>query len=200
MATKVSTAPIKKTAPAPKATTPSPASSLLPGTTGLTAVSASVSPSMTSLQSQYTQQQTDYAALVANAQTLKTSDSLSKAVDKIKAKNREIQATLDQMLGAVATAKQDSAVIGQRRQELQQRLREIDEDYRQLVASNDTMETLKRIRGYEETKVNTTIQMYFMAFIASLVLLAIVVFAFGYRSKSATTPTPAMSPATTSFM
>lgn len=161
---------------------------------------ATYAPNMTTLEAQYTRLQGEYTKMVADAQNLKDVTALRSAVTNIKAKNREIQGTLDQMLAAVATSRSSGAELNTRVTELKTKLQQINEDYGKLVSNNDALETLKRIRGYEVSKTNTKVQMYFMAFIGALVLLAIVVFAFGYRKNTATNPTPSMSTATPSLM
>lgn len=156
-------------------------------------------PSWSTLQSQYTQQQKDYASLVSGAQTLKDPVSLNTAVNNIKAKNREIQATLDKMLRIVATSSSSSKTLDSNKQALLRRLRELTDDYNQLLTNNDTIETLRRIRAYEESKTGSKIQLYLMAFAAAVVLLLVVIFAMSYFKKSATMPTAAISPAMPSF-
>jgi DNA repair exonuclease SbcCD ATPase subunit len=160
---------------------------------------AQVPPNMSALRSQYDRLQREYRNMVSQGRNLRDATSLRSAVNNIRAKNREIQSTIDQMLRVVATSRQQSSALEAERLKLQKRLQEIQEDYDKLLTNNDKLETLKRIRAYEESKIDTKIQLYLMAFIASLVLLVIVIFAFGYRRKSATTPTPAMSTATPSF-
>jgi DNA repair exonuclease SbcCD ATPase subunit len=162
---------------------------------------AQAPPTMSALRAQYDRLQREYRTMVSQAQTLRDATALTSAVNNIQAKNRELQTTLDAMLGVLSsTIATSSTSIGTEQERLQKRLQEVQEDYNKLLTNNDKLETLKRIRAYEESKVDTKIQLYLMAFIASLVLLFIVIFAFGYRRNSATAPTPAMSSATASFM
>ena len=162
---------------------------------------AQVPPNMSALRAQYNRLQREYRTMVSQARTLREATALRSAVNNIQAKNREIQSTIDQILRAIASTKTTStASLERERVRLQKRLHQIQEDYNQLLTNNDKLETLKRIRAYEESKVDTKIQLYLMAFIAAVVLLFIVIFAFGYRRKSATAPTPPMSSATASLI
>jgi hypothetical protein len=82
-------------------------------------------------------------------------------------------------------------------EELVKRLQQIQKDYNGLITATDDLETLRRIRAYEEDTSKKTLLWYLIALIVVALLLIGSMFVF---QRALSTPTIASSPPTTSAL
>ena len=146
---------------------------------------------MNELQAQYTALTDTYNSLIDEAvqDPTKVQTNFSQIVDVA----RQRTEVVDQMLQQVALSNQSSSDIQQLRDELVTRLRRIQQDYNGLQTNTDKLETLRRIRTFQDTSWKSTLAMYLTAFVV-LVILVFVAILFARQRDSAT-----MSPTTTTM-
>lgn len=144
------------------------------------------------LEKQYTQQITEYTALVKDA--VSTNDTTK--VERIKQLNQSIAMTLDQMIAIITQAKQKNGNIEVYRDELVAKLQRIQKDYNGLLQNTDTLETLRRIRNQEEKEANGSLFWLIGGFIVLCILTLLAMMFFGSQKTESATIMP-MSPATT---
>lgn len=124
---------------------------------------------MEELERQYAKQHTAYQ----DAATKQDPAS----VDAVKALSLQIADTLSRMIAILTGVKQESGNIGAYRDELVKKLIRIQHDYSGLLTNTDRLETLRRIRSYEESKFDSTFYWYMFAFtIIAVVLLIVLLF------------------------
>jgi len=118
---------------------------------------------MADLESEYQRRKTIYDNLVASA--LATND-VSK-LDAIARAKQGMSDTLSKML-ALSAGSGTSA----QQEELIRRVMEIQRDYNGLLVSTDKLETLRKIRQFQESRTGTDLKIYGLGFlIAGLALI-----------------------------
>jgi len=137
-----------------------------------------------------------YASLMQQYETIATDaltnpDKLNENVARLININTQISSTLDEMISILTLAKSDSAQMVTYRDELIQKLEKIQRDYNGLVKDSDKLETLRRIRAFEDESWKRTLRMYLIAFLAIISLVGILVmFKKGTQTALTTTATP----------
>jgi hypothetical protein len=136
---------------------------------------------MDELRARYDRQSKAYDELVAS--TLANPQTASENVKDITALAADMGKTLDEMLTLIV---QNSEATQEQRDELLQKLTKIQRDYNGLVQNTDKLETLRRIRAFEDTSWKRTLYIWLMVFCAVVVLIVVLMFV---RKKSVNAPT-----------
>ena len=148
-------------------------------------------PNMKELEAKYLEQLDAYNTLIQTAMDGNPKEHIGDIQDL----NVQISDTLSKMMAILDVSKQQTGDIVFYRKKLEERLLKLQTDYNLLKVNHDEMETLRRIREYEEVKANTSLNLYMIGFALLCVVLLFVMFIFGrYRSIE---PTYAMPSATT---
>jgi hypothetical protein len=144
-----------------------------------------LSAQLTTLQTQYTTLADQATASPSQIQTL---------LPQIQSVNQQIASVLDQMIKEMQYAGDDANSEAYRDQ-LVEILTRIQSDYNGLKTNTDALQTLKRIRSFQDTSWQPTLNLY----VALLLLIAAVVFLVLVlrRQSSASTIAPTTSPIAT---
>jgi hypothetical protein len=137
------------------------------------------------MKSRFAQEEAEYEAAIKQGD-----------VAGAQAMNVQLSQTVSSMLAAAAANPDD---IDSYRDELVKKLIRIQRDYNGLITSTDQLETLRRIRGYEASKFDSTFLFYLWAFLLLCIVLLVVVL-FKTQRVAITpmsAPSPAMTPAFT---
>lgn len=147
-------------------------------------------------KSQYARLNAEYMRLIDD--TIKNPRKAKENLPKITALASQIATMLDEMTKQLAMAPSPSSTLEAERDELLKRLRKIQMDYNGLLQNTDKLETLRRIRSYQDTTWRSSFNVYLIAFLVLALLVVLVVLGMSYRAKSAIIPTnPTISPALT---
>ena len=141
------------------------------------------------LDALYKQKEENYKTLVFSV------DAKMKMAD-IRKLNQELSNILNAMLEIVATRKQSSGNLSTVQQDLLAKLQKIERDANQLAKDTDAVETLRRIRADEESRLNRDLYFYIGAVLLVALLILLVMFVFSGKKSEASTPMP-MSPSIT---
>ena len=145
---------------------------------------------------QYASVNTEYMRLVN--ETIATPSKASENLPKITALAKRLAEILDERAKQLAMVRSPSSSLEAERDELVKRLRRIQMDYNGLLQNTDKLETLRRIRSYQDTSWRGSFNAYLIAFLVLALLVVLVVLGMSYRAKSATIPmNPTISPAFT---
>ncbi len=110
----------------------------------------------------------------------------------------QIATLLDSAARDLAMVPNPSNDLAAERDELVKRLQRIQQDYSGLLQNTDKVETLRRIRSYQDESWRPTFAFHLGAFFVLAILLFLVVLILRQRANSATSPTTATtSPALT---
>ena len=148
------------------------------------------------LTAQYTALRAQYTTL-ANQATA-TPDQIQTLLPQIQSVNQQIAAVLDQMLTQMQYAN-DGGNSETYRAQLVEQLARIQLDYNGLKTNTDAMQTLQRIRSFQDTSWQSTLMLYIGVFVLVAGLFALVVMIRRYTNTSASAPSPspaAMAPLT----
>jgi hypothetical protein len=141
------------------------------------------------LQAKYTTQLAEYDTLTAQAIQ---SDDVT-VIPKIREKNIQIAATLNEMITKLTFLKQNTtSTVKQERDALIQKLVQIQNDYNSLNKSKDTLETLRRIRQQVNYDAQSQLRLYLLFFL--LFALCIVFYVMFIAQKKDTTAASASTP------
>lgn len=162
----------------------------IPATTA-TSSSSSSSGSLDTLSTQYTSLKTQYTTL-ANT-VLADPTKMTQSLPTLQSLNQQIASVLDQMLTALQYAKQ-SPNSDAYRDQLVETLGRIQMDYNGLKTNTDALQTLKRIRSFQDTSWQSSLNLYIALFLLFAVGLVLVM-AFR-RHKTASAIAPSASPST----
>jgi hypothetical protein len=150
---------------------------------------------MDALRVQYERQLKEYDDLVQ--QSLQSGDASQ--VPKLRDLNAAISRTLNDMIQQLTFLKRDTPDIKKERNELIERLRQIQKDYNGLLVNTDQLETLRRIRQQESSEANRLLYMYLFFFLA--VCLAVFLYLmFMTQRKDTTAASASMPPTTAAFV
>jgi hypothetical protein len=137
---------------------------------------------LTALRTQYTTLANQATTTPAQVQTL---------LPQIQSINQQIAAVLDQMLTQMQYAQQGPNSDTYRTQLVEQ-LTRIQSDYTGLKTNTDALQTLRRIRSFQDTSWQSTLALYLAGFlVVSLLLVLVMLFR---RQKSVSPIAPSMSP------
>lgn len=152
---------------------------------------------MDELNKRYQELNAQYKATADKALVAKDATTINKEVENLRALNLQIANILEQMLALVADVKNETGTLKIARDELTMKLTRIQRDYSDLNKQTDRLETLRRIRQYEEVVANRSMYLYLGLFLAFCIVLLLVVWMKGYfQKKLASTPMP-MTPSIT---
>ena len=147
-------------------------------------------PSSGDLNAQYEALKRQYDTLIT--QTLAEPTRLSTALPQIQSINQQMSTLLDQMLTQLQYARNGPNSDAYRDQ-LTETLARIQMDYNGLKTNTDALQTLRRIRSFQDTSWQSTLSLYLALFlIFAIVLVLVMLFR---RQTKASTPAPSASPA-----
>lgn len=150
---------------------------------------------MDTLRVKYERQFKEYDDLVK--QSLQSRDASQ--IPKLRDLNSAISKTLNEMIQQLTFLKRDTPDIKKERNELIERLRQIQKDYNGLLVNTDQLETLRRIRQQESSEANRLLYMYLFFFLA--VCLAVFLYLmFMTQRKDTTAASASMPPTTAAFV
>lgn len=150
---------------------------------------------MDELRTQYEKQRKEYDDLVQR--TLASNDASQ--ISKLRDMNTAISKTLNEMIGKLTFMKKETSEIKRERDELVDRLRQIQRDYNGLLVNTDQLETLRRIRQQENGEADRLLYMYLFFFLG--VCLAILLYLlFMTQRKETTAASASMPPTTAAFV
>lgn len=136
---------------------------------------------MQELEQEYARLQTVYQTLASN-----TSVPTPEVIGKLRTTNSAIADVLGKMIAILAQTRDEGQGIEQYRDQLVQRLQKIQTDYNNLKVNTDHLETLRRIREYEASKSEGSLNWYLLGFFVLCVVVLIFMLAFGHvRSEDA---------------
>ena len=115
-------------------------------------------------------------------------------IEKMKTINTEMAAMLDSTIHEM-TASGPSGDLTRQRDELIEKLVRIQRDYNGLLTNTDKLETLRRIRGFQETDWKSKLRIYIIALAVLAVVLAL--FVLFRRQKTLSTAMAPMSATST---
>ena len=146
---------------------------------------------MDELTKKYQDLDKEYKATAERALAATTAETINTEVEKLRALNLQIAAVLEQMLAMVADVKNETGTLRIARDELTMKLARIQRDYSDLNKQTDRLETLRRIRQYEQVVADRSMYLYLGIFLAFCVVLLLVILVKGYfQKKLAMTPMP----------
>jgi hypothetical protein len=136
------------------------------------------------LDKQYKEKSLAYDSLID--ETLQNPGKIEENLEKIKTLNVEISKTLDEMI-AFVTRDKNQKNIDTLRDDLVYKLQRIQRDYNGLLVNTDKLETLRRIRHFEEKGWKRTVLIYLIIFLVLAVVLLLFMFFRRQKSETATT-------------
>jgi small-conductance mechanosensitive channel len=150
---------------------------------------------MDELRAKYEKQLEEYNTLVE--QTLNRGDVSQ--VEKLRAMNTALSKTLNDMIEKATFLKKDTPNLKRERDELVERLRQIQKEYNGLLVNTDTLETLRRIRQQESSEANRQLYLYLFFFLI-LSMGIFVYLLFMTQRKDTTAPMASMPPTTAALV
>jgi small-conductance mechanosensitive channel len=144
---------------------------------------------MDELRVKYKTQLSEYDTLVRSA--LQSQDVSQ--VPRLQGLNIALSRTLNQMIENLTFLKRETPTITSERDELLDRLKQIQKDYNGLRADTDTLETLRRIRQQEGTEANRQLYMFFLFFLVVCIVIVLYLM-FATQKKDNTAPSASMPP------
>lgn len=146
---------------------------------------------MDELRKQYEKQVAEYESIIRSGDPSK--------MERLRQLNTAIGNTLNKMIEQLTFLKKDTPNLKKERDELLERLRQIQKDYNGLLVNTDQLETLRRIRQQESGEADKQLQMYLFFFLA--VCLAILLYlVFMTYKKDTTAPSASMPPTTAALV
>ena len=128
---------------------------------------------MDELKAQYASLMTQYNQLAKD--TLENPNKMDENVAKIIAINTKISTVLDEMISILTLAKSSGSHMLLYRDELIQKLEKIQSEYNGLARDSDKLETLRRIRAFQDDSWKSTLRIYLFAFLAIASLVGIII-------------------------
>lgn len=126
---------------------------------------------MNDLRARYERQSNAYNTLVESS--LADPETAAENIDDITALAADMKRTLDEMLTLVA---QSNGATQAQRDELVQKLTKIQRDYNGLIQNTDKLETLRRIRAFEDTSWKRTLYIWLTVFCITVLLIIVLMF------------------------
>lgn len=150
---------------------------------------------MDALRTKYDTQLKEYESLIKQAVDAGDISQLP----RLRELNTAIGKTLNDMIEQLTFLKRDTPKLKKERDELIDRLRQIQKDYNGLLVNTDQLETLRRIRQQENGEAERQLRMYLFFFLA--VCLAIFMYLLiATQRKDTTAPSASMPPTTAAFV
>lgn len=148
------------------------------------------------LNTQYKALKAQYDTLVTRAVTDPT--TLQTALPQIQSINQQMATILDQMLVELQAARTGPNSDAYR-DELTATLARIQMDYNGLKTNTDALQTLRRIRSFQDTSWQSTLNLY-LALFAIFAIVLVLVMLFRRQTKESTPATIASPPAMPTLM
>lgn len=149
---------------------------------------------MEELTAKYKAKLAEYERMVANA--IESRDTTK--IEKIRRLNTEVSDALNAMIEKLTYLRRETPSLKKYRDELIERLSQIQLDYNGLKANKDTLETLRRIRQQESGEANRQMYWYVIAFLVTSI--AILVFLIFYGNSETTAMMASTVPTTPPLM
>lgn len=150
---------------------------------------------MNDLRAKYDAQVKEYDDLVQTS--LQTGDAST--LPRLRDLNAAIAKSLNEMIENLTFLRKETPNLRSERDELINRLRQIQRDYNGLLVNTDNLETLRRIRQQEGGEANRQLYMYVGFFL--LVVLGIVLYLmFAPHRKEMMAPTASIPPTTAALV
>lgn len=137
------------------------------------------------LSTRLTALRTQYTTLASQAVT--TPAQLQTLLPQIQSLNQQIATVLDQMITEMQYAQQGPNSDAYRTQLVEQ-LTRIQSDYNGLKTNTDTLQTLQRIRAFQDTSWEGSLFLYLAALFVAAVLLVVVILFRRQSTDSAIAP------------
>lgn len=134
----------------------------------------------------------EYDRLVKD--TLANPDSVNANIVKITNLNTKISTVLGEMIRILTLSKSNNANLTLYRDELIRKLETINRDYDSLATDSDKLETLRRIRAFEDGSWQSQLKTYLIVFLVLVVVVVLLLLFKTYR-KDTTAPTPSSAAA-----
>ena len=150
---------------------------------------------MDELRSKYEKQMEQYDTLVK--QSLDTGDVSQ--LPKLRDMNAGLAKSLNEMIQQVTFLKKETPKMKKERDELIQRLRQIQKEYNGLLVNTDKLETLRRIRQQESSETNRQMYLYLFFFLA-LCMAIFVYMLFMTQRKDTTAASASIPPTAAAFV
>lgn len=135
---------------------------------------------------------TEYERLADEA--LSDPTKMQTNVNRMKTINAQMASILDATIRDM-TASGPSGDIARQRDELLQKLTRIQRDYNGLLVNTDKLETLRRIRGFEESDWKSQLRTYMI--VLAVLAVVLVLFVLFRRQKTLSTTMAPMSASST---
>ena len=154
----------------------------VPGATAAPAAPASApavvtTGTMADLEAQYAKAMAEYNGYVAVALTMRTKADIDVALAKVMDAKKKIMDILQKEMALITS---DPKGLDAKRVEVMKRLDKVQDEYTGLAASNDKLETLRRIHNRESEKKDGAIIVHATIFgIACIMLVLILIFKGG---------------------
>jgi len=97
-------------------------------------------------------------------------------VEKVKQLNVQLSNTLHSMIETLTNVRKETGGIKVYRDELLRRLHNVQREYNGLAQDKDALETLRRIREGEQSRVDGSLHLYLIGFFTAAILLIVVLF------------------------
>jgi uncharacterized coiled-coil DUF342 family protein len=146
---------------------------------------------MNELRKTYERQVTEYEEIIRSGDSSKT--------ERLEELNTAIGKTLNEMIERLTFLKKETPDIKKERDELLDRLRQIQKDYNGLLVNTDQLETLRRIRQQENGEADRQLRMYLFFFLA-VCLIIFLYLLFMTQRKETTAPSASIPPTTAAFV
>ena len=150
---------------------------------------------MDELRTKYEKQMEQYETLMK--QSLDASDISQ--IPKLRDMNTSLAKTLNEMIQQATFLKKDTPSLKKERDELIERLRQIQKEYNGLIVNTDQLETLRRIRQQENAEATRMLHMYLFFFLA-LCMAVLVYVLFMTQRKDTTAPSASIPPTTAALV
>lgn len=141
---------------------------------------------MDELRVRYADLRGQYDTLIA--QTLASPATITTTLPQIQSLNQQIAAVLDEMLAELQYVRDGPNSDAYRTQLLEQ-LSRIQSDYNGLKTNTDSLETLRRIRSFQDDSWKPSLLLYVLGLIAAAILLVLVMVFRRQSSESTIAPT-----------
>lgn len=141
---------------------------------------------MADYKTQYAQLNSQYIALIN--EILASPSTASAKVPQVTALAAKIAKLLDDAAKDLALVPNTSENVEAERAELVRRLQQIQRDYSGLIQNTDKVETLRRIRAYQDESWRPTFAFHLLAFFVLVIILLLVVVFLRQRENAATSP------------
>jgi len=141
---------------------------------------------MNESKARYDQLVAQYTQLID--ETIASPSKMNENLPKITSTANQLAAVLEEMTRQLAMVSSPTSTLESERDLLVQRLRQIQLDYNGLLQNTDKLETLRRIREYQDTSWRSSFNLQLGFFLGlAIVLLLVVVF---LRQRATTTSNP----------